>query len=104
MNTQSIKLGLFWITLAISLTAPSMALSKFDRNYQSVEIEIVTDNGESFSIYPVTQRFLKNEYRAYLEAVKGENYALRIRNHSNQRLGLVIAVDGRNIISGKNLT
>ena len=101
MNTQFLKLGLLLVILATSLTAPSMALSKFDRNYQSVEIDIVKDNGESFAIYPVTQRYRKNEYRAYLEALKDENYALRIRNHSKQRLGLVIAVDGRNIISGK---
>ena len=101
MNTQLLKFGLLWISLIISLTVPAMALSKFDKNYQSVEIDIVTDNGKSFPVYPVTQRYLKNEYRAYLEAIKSENYALRIRNHSKQRLGLVIAVDGRNIISGK---
>ncbi len=101
MTTQFLKLGLLWVMLTTSLAAPSMALSKFAGNYQSVEIDVVKDNGESFAIYPITQRYLKNDYRAYLEAIKGENYALRIRNHSNQRLGLVIAVDGRNIISGK---
>ncbi len=100
MITQNLKLGLLWLILAISLTAPTMALSKFERHYQPVEIDVVTDRGEAFSVYPVTQHHLNKQYRAYLEAVKGENYALRIRNHSNQRLGLVIAVDGRNIISG----
>ena len=101
MDTKLLKLGLLWLVLAISLTVPSMALSNFDRNVHPVEIEVITDNGEILPIYPVTKRYLKNKYRAYLEATNGSNYALRIRNHSNQRLGLVIAVDGRNIISGK---
>ena len=95
------KFGLLWMLLAVSLTFPCLASSKFDQNYHPIEIEIIADNGSRFSIYPVTQRHLKNEYRAYVEALNGENYSLNIRNHSNQRLGLVIAVDGRNIISGK---
>jgi len=78
-----------------------MASSKINHNYSPIEIEITSDNGNQFSIYPVTQRYLKNESRAYVEAINGENYSLKIRNHSNERLGLVIAVDGRNIISGK---
>ncbi len=101
MNTYIFKLGLLWSVWAISLTASPMALSRFDGNYRSVEIDIITDHGSALPVYPVTKRYLKNEYRAYLEAINGNNYALRIRNHSNQRLGLVIAVDGRNIISGK---
>ena len=101
MYTYLFKFGLLWSALLISLTAPSIALSNFDRNYHSIEIDVITDNGNIFPVYPVTRRYLKNEYRAYLEAINGDNYALRIRNHSNQRLGLVVAVDGRNIISGK---
>ena len=101
MNIQTLKLGLLWIILPISLAVPPLALSKFDRKYHPVEIDIVTDQGEVFSSYPVTQQNLNNEYRAYLEAIKGENYALQIRNNTSRRIGLVIAVDGRNIISGK---
>jgi len=101
VNGQFLKCGLLWVLLALSLTVPCLASSKFDQNYQPIEIEIISDNGKTFSIYPVTQRYLKKEYRAYVEAINGENYSLNIRNHSNQRLGLVIAVDGRNIISGQ---
>ena len=89
------------MTLLTSLTIPCAALSSYDRNYHSVAIDIIKDNGESFSIYPVKSRKSKNEYRAYLEAVNGQNYGLRIRNYTSQRLGFVIAVDGRNIISGE---
>ena len=78
-----------------------MASSKIEPHYSPVDIQIVADDGSHFPIYPVFQRYLKGETRAYLEAVNGENYSLQIRNRSNQRIGLVIAVDGRNIISGK---
>jgi len=39
--------------------------------------------------------------RANDSAEKGARYQVRVRNHSGERLGLVIAVDGRNIINGK---
>lgn len=101
VNRKFLKCGLLWMLLTLSLTAPCLASSKFDQNYQPIEVEIISDNGNTFSIYPVTQRHLKNEYRSYVEAINGKNYSLNIHNHSNQRIGLVIAVDGRNIISGK---
>ncbi len=101
VNERYLKCGLLLILLTLSLTVPCLASSKFDQNYQPIEIEIISDNGKKFSIYPLSQRHLKNEYRSYVEAIDGENYSLSIRNHSNQRIGLVIAVDGRKIISGK---
>jgi len=39
--------------------------------------------------------------KKYLEAKKGENYSIVIRNSSSERIGVVVAVDGRNIITGK---
>lgn len=36
----------------------------------------------------------------YIEARRGERYRLRVRNNSGRRVGLVVAVDGRNIITG----
>ena len=35
-----------------------------------------------------------------MEAVKGEKYSIEITNRSNRQIGVVIAVDVRNIISG----
>ena len=101
LNMNFFKFGLLWVTLFTSLTTPCVALSNYDRINHSVAIDIIKDNGESFSIYPVKNRMPKYEYRAYLEAINGQNYGLRVRNYTNQRLGFVIAVDGRNIISGE---
>ena len=67
-----------------------------------VSIEITSDNGSVFRSFPSSDTW-KNETRCikkYLEAKKGDNYGIVIRNNSPERLGVVIAVDGRNIITG----
>ena len=65
----------------------------------AVEVRIVTDDGRTLPTYPVkTKRALK---KVYTEAVKGDHYRIEVRNRLNRRVGLVIAVDGRNIISGE---
>ena len=64
-----------------------------------VEVEVVSDRGRTLPQYPVRES-RGGVYKAYLEAVRGQNYSVQIRNRTNQRVGVVIAVDGRNIISG----
>src|SRR3990172_12246844 len=68
-----------------------------------VAIEVVSDRGTVFQAIP------HKDYRTggtrvskrYLEAHKGENYGIVITNRTPERVGVVIAVDGRNIITGK---
>jgi hypothetical protein len=64
-----------------------------------VDVEIVSDRGEAFPVYPV-ERGSGTELRAYLEARNQVRYRIRVHNRASRRVGLVIAVDGRNIISG----
>jgi hypothetical protein len=67
-----------------------------------VSVEIISDSGTAFRSFPASESW-KNEshlIKKYLEAKKGENYGIMIRNNSPERLGVVIAVDGRNIITG----
>jgi hypothetical protein len=64
----------------------------------AVEVRIVTDDGRSLPTYPVKIRH--GLQKVYAEAVKGEHYRIEVTNRLNRRVGLVIAVDGRNIISG----
>lgn len=69
---------------------------------EDLSVEIVADNGSTFRSFPASAH-VKNEtriIREYLEAKKGENYGIVIRNNSPERIGVVIAVDGRNIITG----
>ena len=64
----------------------------------SVEVRIVTDDGRNLPTFPVKMR--SGIKKVYAEAVKGDHYRIEVRNRLNRRVGLVIAVDGRNIITG----
>ena len=65
----------------------------------AVEVSIITDNGRELPFYTVKNRYhLK---KVYAEAVKSDFYRIVVRNKLNCRIGVVIAVDGRNIISGQ---
>ena len=67
--------------------------------YLPVTLSIQGDNSGTLREFPLTENHA--HYRAYVQAVFNERYRLHVTNNTNQRIGLVIAVDGRNIISGK---
>lgn len=64
-----------------------------------IHIEIIDDRGRTFNKHQISHQH--RTHRAYLEAKKGKQYRLRVRNRSNKRVAVVIAVDGRNILTGK---
>jgi hypothetical protein len=66
---------------------------------ETVEVRIVTDDGRTLPTYPV--QLSHGVRKVYTEAIKGNHYRIAVKNRINRRVGLVIAVDGRNIISGK---
>jgi hypothetical protein len=65
---------------------------------EAVEVRIVTDDGRALPTYPV--KLHPGLRKVYAEAVKGDHYRIEVINRLDRRVGLVIAVDGRNIISG----
>ncbi len=65
----------------------------------AVEVRIVSEDGRTLPTYPV--RMKRGLKKVYAEAVKGDHYRIEVRNRLDRRVGLVIAVDGRNIISGE---
>jgi len=65
----------------------------------AIDVRIVTDDGRTLPTYPVKLR--SSIKKVYAEAVKGDNYRIEVRNKLGRRVGVVIAVDGRNIISGQ---
>lgn len=71
-----------------------------DSSYSPVRIEVIDDAGRKLSQYSANNNGYKAQ-RTYLEAIKGKRYQLRIRNTSNRRIGVVVAVDGRNILTGR---
>ena len=66
-----------------------------------VDVRIVSDNGGEFSKYRTYPRVRQEGNFFYVEAVKGDRYSIQVTNKSGRRIGVVIAVDGRNIINGK---
>lgn len=65
-----------------------------------VSVEVVDEHGVKFEEFPLSNNS-RDVHRAYLQARRGATYRIRVRNHSGERVGVVIAVDGRNIISGQ---
>ena len=65
-----------------------------------VDVQVLSDAGVEFAKYSVYPRVGQEGRYFYVEAVKGSRYSIQVTNRSNGRIGVVIAVDGRNIISG----
>ncbi len=73
--------------------------SPVSRPYLPIDLNVQSDNRGGLPEYPVSSS--SSHYRAYIEAAPNDRYRLHVVNNSNQRVGVVIAVDGRNIISGQ---
>jgi hypothetical protein len=68
---------------------------------EMVDVRIVSDSGAEFATYRTYPRVQQDGRFFYVEAVEGGRYSIQVTNRSGGRIGVVIAVDGRNIISGK---
>lgn len=66
-----------------------------------VDVDVIGDDRGSLPEYRIVPRGHYTTHRAYVQALQGERYAIRVTNNTGDRIGLVIAVDGRNIVSGK---
>jgi hypothetical protein len=91
-------LAAFILTVAVPLHAHQEI-----QGGEAACIEVVSESGSTFLSIP-HKDFSKGATRIikkYLEARKGESYGIVVRNMTSGRIGVVIAVDGRNIISGK---
>ena len=65
-----------------------------------VAFEFIDEHGHVFETFP-TSTSGADIYRAFLEAKPQARYSIRARNLTGGRVGVVIAVDGRNIVSGE---
>lgn len=82
------------------LTMTSQALAWSTDTYSDVAVEIISDEEGVLTKYDAGFSE-KNTQRSYVIARDDERYRIRVRNRGNERIGVVIAVDGRNIISGR---
>ncbi|GAB4333157.1 MAG: hypothetical protein Kow0089_01520 [Desulfobulbaceae bacterium] len=67
----------------------------------SVRVEIISDERGLLAKYSAGYGAHRTR-RSYIAVRDNERYRIRVTNRSNERIGLVIAVDGRNIISGSH--
>ena len=88
------------LTCAGAVTSATATASEVIRPHQ-VGVEIVAGDGSVFARYDLASRPERGKLRAYLEAERGRNYGIRVHNYTGSRIGLVIAVDGRSVISGE---
>jgi hypothetical protein len=74
-----------------------------DRLKEEVSVEIVSDQGRAFLTIQHRDFWTGRTHiiKRYQVAGKNENYGIVIRNNTPVRIGLVVAVDGRNIITGE---
>jgi len=88
--------------LMAAASAPAYPHSKNSLGGE-VGIEIVSESRRSFLSIPHRDSWKGGTHiiKQYLEAMRGVNYGIVIHNMTPERIGVVIAVDGRNIISGK---
>ena len=91
------------LLLFLAMVSPLQACAHEARSNRNIQVEIIADDGTVYPVYDLTQNHVavENVNRAYLQAIDGKNYKIRVRNLKQRRIGLVVAVDGRNIISGQ---
>jgi hypothetical protein len=92
-------LALTFLTSALLACSSQVLATSVPCVGRAVTVELRSDDGRMLPFYPAPTRSGSNRF--YTEAVKGERYSVVVRNNLDRRVGLVIAVDGRNIISGK---
>lgn len=90
----------FFAVLIIVLSFPFLASAHVGSD-GAVEVRIISDHGSEFTKYRTYPRGREDGRYFYVEAAKGERYSIQITNRSSRRAGIIIAVDGRNIIDGK---
>lgn len=100
LNCMNLVLSLKHLAFIMIVLLASAGAAAQGLDNDLVQVDIIGDDAGVLPQYALQTR-PGAAYRAYLQALKGERYGIRVRNRSNQRIGLVIAVDGRNIVSGE---
>ena len=100
MNRRQMRMGLFSGTLLFLFLYPTLLLAGWHHDEQKVRVDIVTPKRGIIAQFDAGQEG-GNVTRKYVIAKPDERFRVRIYNPYNRRIGVVVAVDGRNIISGK---
>jgi hypothetical protein len=88
------------VAILFILTIPFQAFARGQHRSDAVHVDIISDQRGVLHRFDAGSKWEDRE-RSYVIARQDERYRIRVSNSSNKRIGVVIAVDGRNIISGK---
>ncbi|MBP7735668.1 MAG: hypothetical protein KA369_06805 [Spirochaetes bacterium] len=90
---------LMCIVLSIMIIAPAAGYSPRPAQ-EAIDVRVISDSGGVLPRYRAFPRTCGAGAYYYMEAVKGDRYSIEVTNRTGRRIAVVIAVDGRNIISG----
>ena len=87
----------FALCAALAVTPAARASSAWQSSADGrlVDVEVLVD-GNSAPLYWKSGAW----DRRYFQAFRGRNYSLAVTNQTGQRVGVLIAVDGLNVVSG----
>jgi hypothetical protein len=88
----------FGVLSLVAAACVAFSASAHAERAGGVVVDIIDSHGRVFQQVPAKAE--SHAYRAYLDAERDARYRIRIRNLTNARVGVVVTVDGRNIISG----
>jgi hypothetical protein len=71
--------------------------AEFTADGRLVDVQVQVEGMGTVPLYTARNKF----DRRYFQAFKGRNYSLVVRNNTNRRVGVLMAVDGLNVISGE---
>ena len=91
---------IFLTGLLVVWMIPSWAWSHVGKE-NVVNVRFVSNHGNEFPKYKVYPQVRPEGNFFYVEATQGTRYSVQVTNRSGKRIGVVIAVDGRNIIDGR---
>lgn len=100
MNRRQRRMELIGITFLFLFLYPCSLFAGWQHNGQDVRVDVITPKRGIIAQFDAGQKSGKVS-RRYVIAKPNEPFRVRIYNPYNRRIGVVIAIDGRNIISGK---
>jgi hypothetical protein len=92
------------VAIALALAAPTARahdgddVTRWDHSARGslVDVQVLVD-GRAAPLFFAPGRW----DRRYFEAFRGRNYALRVRNLTGARVGVLLSVDGLNVVNGE---
>jgi hypothetical protein len=82
------------------LTIPVLAFAGRQHTTGNVHVDVISGQRGVLPRFDAGSQWMDTE-RSYIIARQDERYRIRVSNTGSKRVGVVIAVDGRNIISGE---